>query len=250
MEHLLLNAAFAVVVLIITWLAGWPPFSHQRKKRIGVDYTAGEALACGIFLGAAILHMLPEANEAFHNAGFHYPVAFLGAGVVFLFLLWLEHLGTHLSEHESSNSPAYAWLSTAVLSVHSLLAGAALGSTSTISTAVIIMVAVIAHKWAASFALAVKLVQSGQSLKSNLIAFGIFSAAFPLGVGLGALANMPMGDNLLEPIFNSFAAGTFLYLGTLHGLTRATLINRCCNRRDFNYVIVGFVVMALVALVH
>jgi zinc transporter ZupT len=244
---------FAVLVFIVTWLAGLPPFRHQHRKRIGVDYSTGEALACGIFLGAALLHMLPEANEAFHDLGYHYPFAFVGAGIVFLLLLWLEHLGTHLADHHNSNSPAYAWLSTVVLSIHSVLAGAALGSTDQLSTAIIIMVAVIAHKWAASFALAVKLVQSGKPLQSNLVAFGLFSSAFPIGIVAGAIAaDASSGTTAqwLVPSFNAFAAGTFLYLGTLHGLTRATLINRCCNRRDFNFVIIGFVLMALVAIVH
>ena len=113
------------------------------------------------------------------------------------------------------------------------------------------MFAIVAHKWAASFALAVKLVQSGQSLRANLFAFGVFSLAFPLGVLMGSLTADSDGSMpWLEPTFNAFAAGTFLYLGTLHGLTRATLINRCCNRRDFNYVILGFVLMAIVAVAH
>lgn len=250
MEQWLLNSSFAIIILVITWLAGWPPFSHQRKSKSGVDYSAGEALACGIFLGAALLHMLPESNAVFENAGYHYPAAFLGAGVVFLFLLWLEHLGNHLTEHSADNSSTYAWLSTFVLSIHSILSGAALGSASTLSTAAIIMVAVISHKWAASFALAVKLVQSGQSLRDNLIAFGLFSLSFPFGVLVGQLVGEPESNGLLEAAFNSFAAGTFLYLGTLHGLTRATLINKCCNRRDFNFVIVGFLIMAAVATTH
>ena len=253
MDHTLMLIGFSILIFIVTWLAGMPPFRHQHRKRIGVDYSTGEALACGIFLGAALLHMLPEANEAFHDLGYHYPFAFVGAGVVFLLLLWLEHLGTHLADHHHANSPAYAWLSTAVLSIHSVLAGAALGSTDHLSTAIIIMVAVLAHKWAASFALAVKLVQSGKSLQSNLVAFGLFAFAFPLGIVAGVItadASASTTAQLLEPSFNAFAAGTFLYLGTLHGLTRATLITRCCNRRDFNFVIIGFVLMAVVASVH
>jgi len=252
MDNPILLALFAVFVVAMTWLAGIPPFRHQRQQRTAVDYSTGEALACGIFLGAALLHMLPESNEAFHNLDLHFPFAFLGAGSIFLLLLWLEHLGTHISDHShNGSSPQYAWLSAAVLSIHSIFAGAALGSAPMLSTALIIMLAIVAHKWAASFALAVKLAQSGQSLKQNLIVFGIFSATFPLGVAMGSISGSEFeGSAYLEPTFNAFAAGTFLYLGTLHGLTRATLIDRCCNRKDFNFVILGFIIMAIVATAH
>jgi len=251
MDSPILLILFSVFVVVITWLAGIPPFKHQRQRRTSVDYSTGEALACGIFLGAALLHMLPESSKSFHNLGLHFPFAFLGAGSIFLLLLWLEHLGTHISDHSKSSNPQYAWLSAAVLSIHSIFAGAALGSAPVLSTALIIMLAIVAHKWAASFALAVKLAQSGKTLKKNLIVFGIFSIAFPLGVAMGSISGVGFeGSDFLEPTFNAFAAGTFLYLGTLHGLTRATLIDRCCNRKDFNYVILGFILMAIVATAH
>ncbi len=251
MDHYLLQLLFACLVFAITWIAGVSPFRHQQKKRHDVDYSAGEALACGIFLGASLLHMLPESSEAFYELGIHYPIAYLGAGAIFLFLLWLEHLGADISNQKHGHSPTYAWLSTLVLSIHSIFAGAALGSAPELSTVFIIMLAIVAHKWAASFALAVKLVQVGQSLNANLVAFGLFSLAFPLGVLMGSLTIDAHGSiPWLQPTFNAFAAGTFLYLGTLHGLTRATLINQCCNRRDFNYVILGFTLMAVVAIAH
>lgn len=250
MDDLQVKLIFALIIVIITWIAGFPPFHHKYKQRINVDYGIGEALGCGIFLGAALLHMLPEANHDFAEIGIEYPVAFLGAGLVFLLLLYLEHIGNHLSEHKGENSVKYAYLSTAVLSIHSLLTGAALGSSDQMSTAIIIVVAVLAHKWAASFALAVKLAQSTQSLKQNLITFGIFSAAFPLGtiLGQGVVSSLDHASWAV-PTFNAFAAGTFLYLGTLHGLTRATLIDRCCNMKEFKYVVLGFLIMAAIATV-
>ena len=55
-------------------------------------------------------------------------------------------------------------------------------------------------------------------------------------------------DSLLTPIFSSLAAGTFLYIGTLHGLERASLIRHCCNMKEFFFMLAGFMVMAIVAI--
>jgi len=47
---------------------------------------------------------------------------------------------------------------------------------------------------------------------------------------------------------SALAAGTFLYLGTLHGLENATLVKPCCDLKRFYFVILGFGVMAVVAI--
>ena len=48
-----------------------------------------------------------------------------------------------------------------------------------------------------------------------------------------------------EPTCTALAAGTFLYIGTLHGLRNAVMIERCCDLRQFLFVICGFATMAL-----
>jgi len=53
---------------------------------------------------------------------------------------------------------------------------------------------------------------------------------------------------LLTPIFSALAAGTFIYLGTLHGLANGMLVARCCELRSFSLVVLGYVIMAVVAV--
>lgn len=55
-------------------------------------------------------------------------------------------------------------------------------------------------------------------------------------------------NSLLTPVFSSLAAGTFIYIGTLHGLDRASLIKHCCNMREFFFMLLGFTLMAIVAI--
>ena len=71
----------------------------------------------------------------------------------------------------------------------------------------------------------------------------------PLGIISAAFAkNALMQYPLIDPIFNALAAGTFLYLGTLHGLEQATLIQQCCELNRYYFVILGFAMMAFVAV--
>ena len=105
------------------------------------------------------------------------------------------------------------------------------------------------RSWAVSFSLAVQLSKSRLSLRQSLIMFALFTIMLPIGVGLGS-GILEYTDNypLLEPIFYSLAAGTFLYLGTLHGLKQSTLVDKCCDLRNFTFVVIGFALMAVVAI--
>src|SRR4051812_31729197 len=100
----------AVLIFVMTILAGFIPFKRRSKSLEGHDFPIGEALACGVFLGAGLIHMLGDASQEFSGLGYHYPFAFLLAGCCFLFLLLLEHIGTELNHHRQANAPAIAIL--------------------------------------------------------------------------------------------------------------------------------------------
>jgi len=238
----------AVAIFFIAAVAGWFPFRKKALSLAKFDFPRGEALACGIFLGAALIHMLSNANYNFSQLGIHYPLAFLLCGVSFLLLLLLEHLSSEISEHEGKNTASVALLAVIMLAIHSLFEGAALGLSGSLSTAVLILIAILAHKWAASFSLAVQINKSDVSFKLGIVAFAIFTVMTPIGILLGNSIVNFSGQSFIEPIFTAIAAGTFLYIGTLHGLKRSVMIERCCNLRDFSFVIIGFGLMALVAL--
>lgn len=235
------------VILIVTLMAGWLPFKRKAKGR---PFASGEALACGVFLGAGLVHMLPAAAKHFAEIHIEYPMAFTLAGISFLFLLWLEHLGRELSAHKLAHSAMVALLAVLVLSMHSLFAGIALGVSSNMPEVTIILGAILAHKWATSFALSVQLNKSELSNRASQLLFWIFALMAPMGVILGhwviqSHVNQP---TLMAPVAISLAAGTFLYIGTLHGLNRAVMIDQCCNLREFFFVILGFTLMALVGV--
>jgi len=242
-----LKLFFGLAIFIIILIAGWYPF----KKRLGdvhVDLPIGETLATGVFLGAGLLHMLPEANDMFIKMGYDYPFAFIITGIVFLLFLWFEHLGKELYHHQDRSHPAFALLAWLMLSIHSLVLGAALGFSSDYPLVIMLFLAIITHKWAESFAIAIQLNKSSLSRSKSIGFFIAFAIMSPLGIFIGYYFGQGIETkSLFDPILVATSAGTFLYLGTLHGLERCVMVERCCNLRDFSFVIIGFLLMAAVA---
>ena len=254
-QELLLKLGLGLVVTVLTLVAGVYPLMRQRDSENSLDFPAGESLACGVFLGAALLHMLNESALFFQRAGIHYPLAYLIMATAFLLFLLFEHVGRELyhprkcQDEHHGNTCYFVLIAIVMLSMHSFLAGAALGLSDEYPIVLILFFAIIAHKWAEAFAISVHLNKSKMSNKIKLICFVLFSLMTPLGIFFGSqlMQTLP-SHSLLLPIFSSLAAGTFLYLGTLHGLEKGVLITQCCNLKHFSYVILGFVLMAIAAI--
>ncbi|MEO4043457.1 ZIP family metal transporter [Hoeflea sp. CAU 1731] len=237
-----------VVIVAVALAASASVFLGHRFDVEGKLAVLGEAVAAGVFLGAGLIHMLGDAAGDFDAAGVDYPWPFMLCGAVVLLLLLLEHIG-EAAESQSDSYAILALLATVMLSIHSFLAGAALGTSSAGAAAIVIFLAIIAHKWAASFSLAVTLARSPLSRAVRFIAFLVFVFFLPLGVASGAIAAHWDGAHpLVAPTLKALAAGTFLYLGTLHGLANGTLVARCCNLREFSAAVFGFALMAIVAI--
>ncbi len=243
----LLKIFFALSILITIGLAGWYPF-RKRQKKEHLDFPFGETLATGVFLGAGLLHLLPESSSMFMHLGYQYPFAALIMGLIFLLFLWLEHLAKELYHHHNEH-PGFAILAWLMLSVHSFVLGTALGLAQELSIAVMLFLAIITHKWAESFAIAVQLNKTSMTFTQNILLFVIFAFMTPLGIYTGWTFQYNLHTaSLIDPIMLAVSAGTFLYLGTLHGLERCVMVEKCCNLRYFSFVIIGFLLMASVAL--
>jgi zinc transporter 1/2/3 len=242
----LIKLFFVVVILLTTLISGVYPFLKKIRIPNRLEFPIGDALSAGVFLGAGLLHMLNEATTRFLAQGYVYPIAFLLAGFVFLLLLLFEHIGREIYRHKAT---AFAILAMLMLSLHSFLAGAALGVSASFSVAIVIAIAILAHKWAAGFALSIQLSKSELTAQKGITLFIVFALMVPLGVifGQALLLSVPH-HQLIEPVFMALSAGTFLYLGTLHGLNRAVMIVNCCDLKQFNFVILGFAIMAVVAI--
>jgi len=244
-----LKAILVAVVVAVALMAGGPVLRRRAAPTQRRALGWGEAFAAGIFLGAGLIHMLGDADGDFAAAGVAYPFAPALCGAIVLLLLWIEHLGTRIAERQGGASPIVPLMAAVMLSVHSFLTGAAFGVSSTLAVTLIIFVAVLAHKGAASFALALELSKAAFTRRRMWVVFVVFVVMFPIGAAVGQGIDALSGSHpLIEPVFSALAAGTFLYLGTLHGLASSPMIVRCCNLTEFGGAVAGFVLMAIVAI--
>ncbi len=218
--------------------------SHHRLLELG------DAFASGIFLGAALFHMLPDAIQDFSQAlgNVHYPLAELLCAGGFLLLLFFERL----SGNSSNNH--YSILSSVVviiIIIHSFIEGTVLGINSTVATTAIIFLAIIVHKSSEGFMLAVTLMRSKIALKNIIILIAIFSCMTPAGIAFGTSLTMLLQAQtglLLTAGFNAFAAGTFLYMSTLHHINHHQRSHHGEGLIEFVALVAGLSVMAGLAI--
>lgn len=243
-----LKLSVSLFILLLTLAAGIYPFIRRIILQHAFNFSAAEALAGGVFFGAGLLHMLGDATNHFITLGFVYPWPLLIAGGMFLCLFSLEQMSQH-SLNVKPNSQWFILIVIGMISLHSLFEGTALGLTNHIRFTIVLACAIMAHKWAASFALAVRINKTQLSLTKGLIYFLIFACMTPIGILLGNwISHQLQHHKLIEPICEALAAGTFLYLGSIHVLDRTVMIDKNNQRNHLKYVFLGFSVMAIVAV--
>jgi len=200
----------------------------------------GDTFAGGVLAGAGLVHLLSGGADGFRSLapGVNYPVAFMLAGAGFLLILLIEaviaadpdpgesplHCGSRGASHEigprahTAVTHPFVLVLLLVLSVHSIIVGMALGAQSSVSAALIVFIAIMAHKSMAGFALGVAYRRTGSSLREARSVAVFFSSMTPLGI-LAATAVDALVSSAarqwFEAIFDSVGAGTFLYIATL-----------------------------------
>ncbi len=233
----MIGIKLALLIAILVAGASGAAMPLRRREATGGERLLGwgNAFAAGVFLAAGLVHMLPDADRTWTSLGHDYPTAFALAGLAFVFMLLVEHVLLPEQAHEEVHAPsgerfariaerhqhsgdalaAYAVL--IALSIHSLLAGLALGTEADLSRALVIWLAIIAHKTAAGFALGVSLARSGLPARQSWTLVALFASATPAGGLVGAILGEVVDGRLgsgLEAAFLSIASGTFIYVAT------------------------------------
>ncbi len=269
----MLKITLYVIVIIAAATIGFLIPIIKKHFKIGKTFDSLESVATGVFLGAALIHLIPDAIDAFHQQkpNIDYPVVMLIVGSVFLLFLLIEHSFAYYNHNRyhsninldsqeihidkttkntlsKTNTLILACSTTLALTLHSFFAGAGLGLATSSGIATIMLIAILSHKTVASLALTIELYKTKAKTWVKIFLFVIFAAATPLGLILGYTIKLNFDNQLIMPILIAISAGTFLFLGTLHGLSKSVLGSKCCKVWNFLWVIVGFSIMSLVAI--
>lgn len=268
-----IKVVFAVAVTVVG-LAGtvlpWILGGRGASERV---LALSDTFAGGVLGGAGLIHLLSGGIDAFRTAlpSLAYPLALLLAGFGFLLILLIEgvivagHPGHEESAPQSASaaiqhemdwhpgglgSAAYPVILLTVLSVHSVILGLSLGAQSALSGAVIVFLAIVAHKGAAGFALGVGYQRSGLTHRHALPQLAFFSAMTPLGIVVGASIGAALtgrADVLFEAIFDSLGAGTFIYIATLD-IIKTEFESPRYHAEKWAAAALGFSIMAVLAI--
>jgi zinc transporter 1/2/3 len=246
-----------IIILAGTFAGGFMPLFYPERARQVNGFPMGQAFSAGVFLALSLTMMLPSAFHLFSHAfpRLDFPVASVITITAFLFLLFLEHAVDRLRQieerkTEESNSPIIPVIMTFMIAVPSFFLGAALGVSKT-EAAVFILIAILAHKSSAGFALALKMVRSTLSRTRVFGLFLMFACATPAGIIVGQHIHNMLGTHamaVVKAFVMAVAAGVFLYMSTLHELKETPLIVDCSDRKGFTVAVSGFILTALVRL--
>jgi zinc transporter 1/2/3 len=235
-----LKVVFSIAVFAMGAFGVLFPWALRRSASGDRFMVWGDTFAGGVLGGAGLVHLLSGGAGAFRELApsLNYPLAFLLAGVGFLLILLIEavlvadpdpgesplHCGSRGASHEigprahTGERHPYAFVLLLVLSVHSIILGVALGAQRSLTSALAIFIAIMAHKAMAGFALGVSYHRAGASLRRTTPVAAFFSSMTPLGILAGTAVDSLVssgGRLLFEAVFNSVGAGTFLYIATL-----------------------------------
>jgi len=211
------KALAALFIFLVSAGTALYPLKNKTRHQTHA-MAAGEALASGIFLGAAFFHMLPDSIRLFSKVygSAAYPVPEAVAVFGFLLLLLLERLSPGKSSASNNSIPTVVAV---ILIIHAVVEGTALGIGSTLSETVMLFIAILAHKGSESFALSIILIRHQIPTRRIMMTIIFFALMTPLGIGFGTVVNLLsifQNGALAAAMFNAFAAGTFLYISTLH----------------------------------
>jgi zinc transporter 1/2/3 len=208
---------FLAIIFAISVISGFTTLHIANRYRKLV--ALGEALANGIFIGAAAFHLLPDAINSFttsHNA-LPYLYAIVIAAASFVALVLIEsHVTSRIANYKHIARVGPLLLT---LSIHAFITGLALGISSSYVVVISLLIAILAHKAFEMFALVINLHRQIKQKNHIRLLFFLFAFITPIGILLGASGNalLPLNDSsVLTAYFNSVCAGTFFYIATVH----------------------------------
>ena len=222
------NAGSLAGIFLAAVLGALPPLLGRWSDR---QLHLFVAFGAGTFLGAVFFHLIPETIAAQPGlsglsggqTGVLTNFMILNGFMVVLFVERVlvrhrHHDCDDVAEHRHQVVGISAFIG---LSIHSLMAGFALGASFVAPRlALVIFLAIVSHKSVAAFSLATVFRLSNIPLRRALAMLAVFALCTPAG----ALLSLPLISTLSEihiTIPTALAAGSFIYVATMDLLPEA-----------------------------
>ena len=218
-----------IAILAIAVIGGMIPLLSAKSANSERFFSLGNAFAGGLFLGVGFIHLLPEGMEMLSTYS-EFPWGAVTATVGFAALLLLDRIlfpehqvGDSLGDAETNSIYPYVLL--AMLSIHSIVAGIALGLEEHVAGAVTLLIGIVFHKGPAAFALILSTHMAGIQRSRQRSFLALFCVMTPLGIVLGITSSVVFATTsgvygVMQGVFNAFAAGTFIYIAVIDIIDR------------------------------
>ncbi|APF20532.1 zinc/iron permease [Caldithrix abyssi DSM 13497] len=196
--------AYSFSIVVTAWIGGIIPLFYKKNHRVLHWFIS---LGAGVLLGAAFLHMIPEASEMIgKNVGIYVLGGFLMLFVLEKFIMTHPCPSEHCEFHRVGLS---AFLG---LSLHSLVTGIALGTGVMVpKLGLVVFLAIILHKLPASLSLTSLFIKENYSTKKLFVYLTAFSLMVPLGALITYLFLQQTSVKTIGAL-TAFSAGTFLHV--------------------------------------
>ena len=244
MNILMFKAIMVLLIIATAWVGGYLAFKIKDSSKSTLYFSLGNTFAAGIFLGAGLIHMLPDAAEGFSTVlDSDFPFAAFIASLGFLLILFIEKVMAGKEEQTS-------YVLIFILSIHSIIVGVAFGTEEVMKQSIIIAIAVLAHKGSSAFALGVSMLKS--QIETGKIAKLIimFSFMTPLGILIGVLIANALSGRAAQfgiALFDALAAGTFLYIAIMD-IFNEEFEEKKHTCMKLLFAVAGLLLMALLAV--
>jgi solute carrier family 39 (zinc transporter), member 1/2/3 len=153
---------------------------------------------------------------------------------------------THAHIHGIMDAnPALAFIIFIALSFHSVMEGMGVGAAN--GAAWDILIAILAHKSLAAFALVLELLHHQVPRRRLLMTIGIFSLMSPLGIFLGWLLVDATKETVASGICSAMAGGTFLFVAVMETIPQELQNQKWLTTKCFA-LLAGFFSMGLLSI--
>ncbi len=243
------NAASLAGILLAAVLGALPPLLGRWSDR---QLHLFVAFGAGIFLGTVFFHLIPETIAAQPDLSGGQTDVLTNFMILngFMIVLFVERVLVRHRHHDCDDVAEHRHQVVGIsafigLSIHSLMAGFALGASFVAPRlALVIFLAIVSHKSVAAFSLATVFRLSNIPLRRALAMLAVFALCTPVG----ALLSLPLLHTLSDihvTIPTALAAGSFIYVATMDLLPEAFHDTRK-RLGPFVALSIGILVMLLV----